>query len=288
MKKKIFKVSLYFLYAISLFTVIVLYNFPYGKIKSRIESGFKNKYGVTLKINNISYNFPVGLKLLGIKINNSRAKQSIALSEMDLSLSPISFLSSKTRINYYIKTEADSILNGSVLYDKKTNSIRKASLLLIKLNVDEVKQYFKNSFMFFDIGGIAKGVFDFTGNTKPLNGLLNMNIKGINFSLKIPFTHFKELKNIKINGGLELKNNIINLKNAKISQKFLDVDILGKANLNNSNISRSRINIILSVKVDPSVVDKRLMPKKILNKIMLHKKFNIRISGFLNNPSINY
>jgi type II secretion system protein N len=289
--KKFLKYILYFLYALLLFLLIVIYKFPYNDVKSYAIKAIENSYPVNVVIDKVSYSFPLNFNLENVDIKDKESKKSLLkLDKIRLSANPMALLSNHQSINYFIQTPYKSRLNGSVVFDKSSNTINSFELYLIKLQMDKLKQYLGKSFMFFDLSGLANGKIDFEGNISRLSdsyGTLNLRIKGINFALKIPFSKFKDLKDISINGIFKLKNNNLSIS-GKIKQKYLKSDINGSIKINNRDLSRSRIDMKIELKVDPYVIDKRLMPKKMLNKIMRGQKIVIKISRNLQNPAINF
>ncbi len=289
MKKDFLRYFTYFVYAVVFFLFTAAYNFPYNRLKGYVEYTAEHSYGIDIKMDKISYLFPFGVKLTNVKIKPKHSTKKFDCLYVSCSLNPLSILSSNKKLKFLIETKRQSLLKGNVFFDGKTKYINKFRLSVKNFDMRDLKEFASLNMMFFDLSGRVKGSIVFENKTdklKEFGGDLLFDLNDINFLPRIPFGKFKDLNDISLKGKIEIQNYLVKIKQIDIKQQFLHMDINGTFKINTVNFDNSIISIAMKIKADPSIVDKRLMPKKVLNKIMLHQKFDIKLRGKLKNPSV--
>ncbi len=283
-KRYFFEILGYVAFALLLFLLVFMANFPYSALENRIETAVAQRYDQRINIRGLDYNFPLGLYFQRLKIqpDSTYLREATHISNCNINIDLLALITGNTEATFKMQLLQGSLhgmLNlDSVLQPQEYDfSIDWERLQLEDNPIDYNRNRIKS------IQGFCSGETKLQGNLdKPLqsSGEGNLEISEAGAQIEAPPLPQHNFKDFQGNCNWELENRKLYIGNCNLKGKGIQGSADCNLRLNRPLISS---NMDLTAEIRFTESDPKIY--SLVQKYMGTNKLDIELKGRLNNPS---
>ncbi len=288
MKKTVFKVFGYLLFAILFSLLVIILEFPYPRAKAFLEKKIQKQSQLLVTIQELGFAWPMGLAVKGLNIAPpEKADQPYyTASETTFALRPLSLFTGKVgsslRSDPFQGALEVACAVGTWWKKTKTGScdMQWSDIQLTTYPyLDKTNDY-------INFRGAIQGDFHFTGafqNFKTIQGEGSFNCAGLDLTFDFPLVTVYPVEDLHL--ALSYRIDKQSLKITESSFKATDVDGTLQGHIVfKKPIESSRLRLEGRIKINPDMLDVATLPKSALQTLRRQKPIRFKLVGTLNKP----
>lgn len=285
MKKRDFMQVLgYVAFALLLFLLVFIANFPYSALESRIETTMANRLNQGIDIRGLDYNFPLGVYIQGLKIqpDSKYLSKPSNISDCNINIDIFNLITGSAKTTFSLH-----LLQGNVDGMLTLNSLFQPSKYDLNLEWEQLAldknpiKYNKNKVK--SIQGFCSGETKLQGDLdKPLqsSGEGSLNISEVGLRMEIPPLPQHDFQDFQGNCDWELKNRKLFIGSCNLKGKGIQGNTEG-----NLRLKRPLLNSNMDLTGELRFTESDPKIYSLAQKYIGTNKLNFQLKGRLDNPS---